>query len=383
MKLIGHIPLALWRSLLLYYKSSRAAVRLGWKTSEIFVVEEGVKQGGILSPFLFNFFINDLIVECADSGLGARVREINTCIVGYCDDLILLSPLESHLHALLLLCERYATKWRIKFNPRKSIIYCTNVKLLKDACFVISGGQLPVAEGFVYLGLPIGDQKFLDEWLEKKFRSVEVAFFTIRKVGLHKNQVDPFCLAFIYRQFCQSICVYGLEILRFSKCLLKQLDKRQALLIKKTLGLSKFVRTTPLFNALKIPSLNELYFKFKFLFLKQCNNNDTTSRLYEVLSACYVSRLKPKSSFLWQLVELDGVLGQPVNEIPKDQVLPRIYSLLRSKNKGLVDSLVTVFKSWEAGENRSINLVRLLLWVPFDTWLPEVELESDGSVETV
>ena len=52
-KLINRIPDNAWRTLVNYYRQSRACVRLGGSHSDIFNIYGGVKQGGILSPFLF------------------------------------------------------------------------------------------------------------------------------------------------------------------------------------------------------------------------------------------------------------------------------------------------------------------------------------------
>ncbi|RNA30871.1 RNA-directed DNA polymerase from mobile element jockey-like [Brachionus plicatilis] len=48
---------------------------------------EGVKQGGILSLHLFNYFINDLISECTELNFGASINGLNLSVIGYCDDI--------------------------------------------------------------------------------------------------------------------------------------------------------------------------------------------------------------------------------------------------------------------------------------------------------
>lgn len=46
-----------------YYPDSNVIVCSDGKKSDIYKTIEGVKHGGILSPFLFNFFLNDLLEE--------------------------------------------------------------------------------------------------------------------------------------------------------------------------------------------------------------------------------------------------------------------------------------------------------------------------------
>jgi hypothetical protein len=58
--------------------------------SNLIKLSRCVKQGGVLSGSLFNFFINDLIVECYESGYVDSFFDITMCIIGFCDDIGLL-----------------------------------------------------------------------------------------------------------------------------------------------------------------------------------------------------------------------------------------------------------------------------------------------------
>ncbi len=62
-KLYGKIDFHIWRAFVSYYEQSKIVVKMNNKTSEMYKTTEGVKQGGILSPYLFNYFINDLIED--------------------------------------------------------------------------------------------------------------------------------------------------------------------------------------------------------------------------------------------------------------------------------------------------------------------------------
>ena len=120
-KLIGKIPNELWRILHIYYGNSRAMVKYDGLTSHVFNISEGVKQGGVVSSYLFNFFINDLIENCVNLDIGAKINRLNLSIIAYCDDVMILSPSVGQAIKLLNECFSYSIQWKIEFNPKKSM----------------------------------------------------------------------------------------------------------------------------------------------------------------------------------------------------------------------------------------------------------------------
>jgi len=53
---------------------------------------KGVRRGGILSPFLFRFYIRDLMLSIASLNIGCNFADINVNLLAYADDLVLLAP---------------------------------------------------------------------------------------------------------------------------------------------------------------------------------------------------------------------------------------------------------------------------------------------------
>jgi hypothetical protein len=107
-KLIDKIDQPIWRALVNYYKVSKGKVKINNETSNVFEIKEGVKQGGILSPYLFNYFMNELLINKDNEKLGANIGYLNVGLLSYCDDLIILSPYVSHVNQILKYCEDYA-----------------------------------------------------------------------------------------------------------------------------------------------------------------------------------------------------------------------------------------------------------------------------------
>ena len=65
--------------------------------SSVFVITAGVRQGSVLSPILFNLYMNDL------ANINPGVNRI--CIILYADDILLIAPSVTMLENLLHKCE--------------------------------------------------------------------------------------------------------------------------------------------------------------------------------------------------------------------------------------------------------------------------------------
>ena len=94
----------------IYYDVLYSLVKINSKLSRKFKLSRGVKQGGVISGSLFNFFIDNLINLCIPSGFGATFYDIIMCIFCFCDDIGLLSD-PTELQELVLICEKYANEW--------------------------------------------------------------------------------------------------------------------------------------------------------------------------------------------------------------------------------------------------------------------------------
>ena len=122
-KLINKLEYSFWYILKVYYDSSHGIIELDCDHySSIFPINVGVKQGGILSPSLFQVVIYELIHESINENVGAEFKNLNISIIVYADDIILICPIDFHLPELLNICENYSKNWRIKFNAYKSKI---------------------------------------------------------------------------------------------------------------------------------------------------------------------------------------------------------------------------------------------------------------------
>ena len=155
------ISLIYLRILIFIYKEQTCNVKWNSCFSEMFVVTNGVRQGAVSSPLLFSIYIDGLIVLLRKSGLGCRIDKFFLGVLGYADDLLLLSASRSGLQAMVAICEKFAKLRKLKFstnpNPVKSKTKCvifTKVKAAKVnvAPIILNGNPLPWVESVKHLG---------------------------------------------------------------------------------------------------------------------------------------------------------------------------------------------------------------------------------------
>ena len=108
------------RLLISMYLLNNALVKWNDCTSENFTLNNGVKQGSILSPLLFSLYIDPLITNIQSCRSGCYMGDVPSNIFGYADDLVLLSPSLTGLKKLISICEEFGNDHSIKFNGDKS-----------------------------------------------------------------------------------------------------------------------------------------------------------------------------------------------------------------------------------------------------------------------
>ncbi len=126
-----------WLILKKYYDGSTAEIICNGEVSNAFKVVTGVKQGGVLSSFLFNVYIDELVEGIVNLNVGAMIGNINTNLISYCDDINLLFSSPKHGQVMLNKCNEFVEKWRIKFNLNKSKAIVFGKPVIKNVNFYL------------------------------------------------------------------------------------------------------------------------------------------------------------------------------------------------------------------------------------------------------
>jgi hypothetical protein len=90
---------------------------------QMFLITNGIRQGGILSPLLFNVYIDELSVKLSLCHAGCVMNNMIINDFAYADDLVLVCPSAKGLQKLINICEQYGHVHDITYNCKKKCAY--------------------------------------------------------------------------------------------------------------------------------------------------------------------------------------------------------------------------------------------------------------------
>ena len=135
------------------YTGQEARVRTGHGTTDWFQIREGVRQGCILSPCLFNLYAEYIIrnagLDEAQAGIKIAGRNINN--LRYADDTTLMAESKEELKSLLMKVKEKSEKAGLKLNIQKTKIMASG----PITSWQIDGETVEAVRDFIFLSSKI------------------------------------------------------------------------------------------------------------------------------------------------------------------------------------------------------------------------------------
>lgn len=204
-----------------WYSKLYSRVKWNGSMSSSFRINLGIRQGGVLSPVLFNVYVDELICRLHKSDLGCHIGDLYVGCLMYADDLILLSASIIELQAMLQICDVFALEFGISFNAQKTLCVALGKKRRLVACnLVLNNEPVQWADKFKYLGVTFvaGDCLCPDCSLPKcKF------YGACNGILNNCSQQEPVKLQLL-KSFCQPLLTYSLGALNIDKTMRNKLS---------------------------------------------------------------------------------------------------------------------------------------------------------------
>ena len=103
-------------------QNTQYCVRVNGFITRWFDVISGVKQGCLLSPLLFNLYIEDLVTKIKALNCGVNLLDKQLSVMLYADDIVLISETEKGLQSMLNTLNDWCINNSMSVNLEKSKI---------------------------------------------------------------------------------------------------------------------------------------------------------------------------------------------------------------------------------------------------------------------
>jgi len=218
------IPAALLVILENWFCKCFSCVRWNTVYSNWFKLRCGVRQGGVLSPYLFALYVETIIDKIKSQRIGCMLRSFCLSIILYADDMLLLAPSVEALQQLVLICECELKELDLSINIKKS--FCVRIgsrhEVICGEIITSCGHLLLWVDKVRYLGIFIVRFRYFkccfDHAKQTLYRSFNSIFGKVGRVASEEVILS------LLKAKCLPCMLYGIDACPVNKTESRSLD---------------------------------------------------------------------------------------------------------------------------------------------------------------
>ena len=282
-----NVPLIFIRLLAYWYKHQTLAVRWGSSISDCFSVSNGVRQGSVLSPYLFCVYVDKISERLNAANIGCKIKNMLINHLFYADDLVLFSPSSKGLQTLLDICSSCALDIDIVFNKSKCKVMIFKSSVFRNCInptFYLDDHDLAECVSYKYLGHYICNNRNDDVDISRQCRSIYAkGNVLIRKFYKCSDEAK----ITLFKAHCTSMYSSHLWS-RYTQSSLRKLTVAYHGILKKFLNFPRGTSNSLLFVFYGVPTFQELNRKLICSFQNRISNSDNAF-VVEILNSSHMA----------------------------------------------------------------------------------------------
>ena len=267
-----------WTIIQSMHTNATSAVKWNGKTSELFNVLQGVRQGGILSTDLYKLYINPLLNMLETSNLGCRIGNI-LCNTSACaDDVALMSKKTTDMQVQINMANTFAGMEGYKLQPKKSVAINIKPKPTKKETlleeYTLNEAIMPRVDSAMHLGIIRTNsmKQNIIANIEENIKKSRRSAYALLGSGFHgENGLDMETIIHLFKIYILPVLLYGMDLLTPQSLDLEKLEKFQKKMLKQLMSLPTNT-PDPAINILTgiLPVEAQIHLKVMTLFINVC-----------------------------------------------------------------------------------------------------------------
>ena len=204
------------KSIIDLYENMSSCVRNQGHYSSWFDVLQGTRQGGVLSPFLYIVFINELMDKLKCSNQGLCVYGLNCACPTSADDMVLLSLSKVGLNKMVDLCYQYGIENQYFYNHSKCSIIVTGESSYsyknRNRSWFLGVNAIEEDVEYKHLGILFNKFQNTNTVINEACSKLRSTFLSIINCGIYYGGIHPSSSKTIYKTIVLPKALYGCEL---------------------------------------------------------------------------------------------------------------------------------------------------------------------------
>lgn len=193
------------------YREFNIKVKVNQEVSTDGKIQQGLKQGGILSTSMLMVFMNDKIEMLRKSGKGAKIGDRTVPVIAYADDEVLISTDPDELQDMLAIAYEHSCLWRYKYSASKSKVMVYGKKA-SSRIWRLGKEEIRTTDEYAHLGVTMAPRSVARRRIEQGFNKARRAFYAHCIHGTNLRRVSPLSLYATWRIYAEPILTYSLAV---------------------------------------------------------------------------------------------------------------------------------------------------------------------------
>ena len=223
------VKMDLWNIVDQLYTDMTSKVKWHGGLSDSFQIDQGVRQGGILSTHFYKLYVDPLLHDLKEQALGSFIGATYVGALAVADDFLFMSNSADKLQLMLNLKHMYSGERRYSIHPIKTVLVPRVVtqsskKQDKDRAFYVGESEISACDSSEHLGLIRSTKDENGMNIKKKISLARRTLYSLVKTGVHgSNGLNPKTSYKIYLVYVIPRLLNGLEVLPINTTQIRQL----------------------------------------------------------------------------------------------------------------------------------------------------------------